>query len=74
MKPCQYSVVVEGELGPRFVAAFDPYRLETAAGTTAIVGMVRDQAELQGLLDAIAAFGLQLVSVTPEEHGSASRR
>jgi hypothetical protein len=73
VKPCQYSVVVQGELGPRFAAVFDPYRLEIAAGTTAIVGVVRDQAELQGLLDTVAAFGLQLISVTPAERNSAFR-
>jgi hypothetical protein len=60
-------VVVEGELGPRFAAAFDPMQLEVADGTTAIVGVIRDQAELQGLLDAISAFGLSLISVTPAE-------
>ena len=67
MRPCRYSVVVDGELGPRFVAAFAPFRLEVDEGTTAIVGVVQDQAELHGLLDAVAAFGLNLISVTPAD-------
>ena len=61
--PCEYRVVVEGELGPRFEGAFRPMRLEVANGTTAIVGLIRDQAELRGLLDAVSARGLSLVSV-----------
>lgn len=65
MKPGDYCIVVEGELGPRYAAAFDSMRLETHEGTTKIVGRVEDDAELQGLIEAIAALGLSLVSVTP---------
>jgi hypothetical protein len=63
--PCEYRVVVEGELGHRFEVAFRPMRLEVCDGATAIVGMIRDQAELRGLLDAVSARGLSLISVTP---------
>ena len=49
------------------MAAFAPFRLEVDGGTTAIVGVVQDQAELHGLLDAVAAFGLNLISVTPAD-------
>jgi hypothetical protein len=67
--PCEYRVVVEGELGPRFEAAFRPMRLEVGDGTTAIIGLVRDQAELRGLLDAVSARGLSLISVVPAAGG-----
>jgi hypothetical protein len=67
--PCEYRVVVEGELGPRFDAVFRPMRLEVENGTTAIVGLIRDQAELRGLLDAVSARGLSLVSVAPTARG-----
>jgi hypothetical protein len=65
VQPTPYSIVVEGELSPRYAAAFDSMQLEPGRGTTAIVGMVEDEAELRGLLDAVAALGLSLVSVTP---------
>ncbi len=65
VKPSDYCIVVEGELGPRYAAAFDSMRLEARNGTTEIVGRVEDEAALQGLLDAVAALGLSLVSVTP---------
>ena len=65
LMPCRYRVVVEGELGPRFHTAFHPMRVEADNGTTAIVGTIRDQAELQGLLDAVFARGLSLISVAP---------
>jgi hypothetical protein len=65
VKPTAYCIVVEGELGPRYAVAFDSMRLEVHDGTTKIVGRVEDEAELRGLLDAVAALGLSLVSVTP---------
>jgi hypothetical protein len=65
VRPTAYRIVVEGELGPRYATAFAPMRLETCDGNSELVGPVADQAELQGLLDNIAALGLALVSVVP---------
>jgi hypothetical protein len=59
----RYRVVVEGELGPRYASAFEDMSVERGDGTTEIVGIVRDQSHLQGLLDQISALGLTLVSV-----------
>jgi hypothetical protein len=50
-------------LSDRFEAAFDPMKLESGDGETAIVGEVRDQAQLYGILDRIRDLGLELVSV-----------
>ena len=66
VKPSAYRIVVEGELGsPRYSAAFAEMQVETGEGTTEIVGMVEDEAELQGLLATATALGLSLVSVAP---------
>jgi hypothetical protein len=65
VKPSSYRIVVEGELGSRYAAAFARMRLTPVDGNTEIVGRVEDQAELQGLLDTVAGLGLSLVSVTP---------
>ena len=65
MQPTRYKIVVEGELGPRYRAAFHPMQIEAHDGATAIVGPIQDQADLQGLLDTVTALGLSLVSVTP---------
>jgi hypothetical protein len=65
VKPTNYCIVVEGELGPRYAASFEPMQLVAHDGTTEIVGIVEDDAELQGLIDTISALGLSLVSVTP---------
>jgi len=62
----RYRVVVEGELGPRYAAAFDGMTIDPENGQTAIVGPITDQAHLQGLLEQIARMGLHLVSVAPE--------
>jgi hypothetical protein len=73
VEPRTYRIEVEGELGPRYAAAFDTMRLEVGEGTTAIVGPVQDQAQLKGLLDAVATLGLALVSVTPAGRETAPR-
>jgi hypothetical protein len=46
-------------------AAFEPMQLVAHDGATEIVGRVEDDADLQGLIDTVAALGLSLVSVTP---------
>jgi len=65
VKPTEYRIVVTGELGPRYAARFEPMRLSTGNGETEIVGLIEDDAELQGILDTLAALGLSLVSVAP---------
>jgi len=57
-----YRIVVEGELEENFARAFDGMTLERQAGTTILTGPVRDQAELQGLLQRVAGLGLTLIS------------
>jgi len=67
MQPRSYRIEVEGELGPTYAAALGTMRLEVGDGTTTIVSPVCDQARLKGLLDAVAALGLALVSVTQQQ-------
>jgi hypothetical protein len=75
VKPTQYRIVVSGELGSRYAARFAPMQLSSRDGETEIVGRIEDDAELQGVLDTVAALGLSLVSVapvTPEDLGTQS--
>ena len=65
----RYRIVVEGELGPRYLSAFDGMDLCAANGKTEITGPITDPAHLQGLLERIAGLGLMLSSVTPLENG-----
>ena len=67
MDGVRYRLVVEGELGPRYSAAFEGMELESHDGLTVIAGMIEDQAQLHGLLDRIASLGIKLVSVAPED-------
>jgi hypothetical protein len=48
------------ELDDRFAGAFDDMALERHAGNTVLTGPVRDQAELQGLLQRVARLRLPL--------------
>ncbi len=67
MSPGRYRIVVVGELGPRYVSAFDGMKVLAANGETEIVGPIVDPSHLQGLLERIAGLGLTLSSVTPLE-------
>jgi hypothetical protein len=60
-----YRITVEGEIGPRYAAAFDGMEIHIADGHTEITGPVTDQSHLHGLLGRIADLGLMLRSVTP---------
>lgn len=60
--PTRYVLVVRGELEGRF-SAFDGMSLSRGGGQTTLEGEVADQAALQGLIDRIGDFGLELISV-----------
>jgi hypothetical protein len=56
-----YRLIVEGELGDELALAFPGMALTRAAGSTVLTGTVRDQAELQGLLQRTTDLGLTLL-------------
>jgi hypothetical protein len=60
----QYRLVVDGELGDHLESAFPGMELTRANGDTELVGAVRDQAELQGLLQRVSDLGLTLLEAT----------
>jgi hypothetical protein len=57
-----YRLTVEGELSDRVAAAFRGMTLTRAHGNTVLEGPVRDQAELQGILQRVSSLGLTLLS------------
>ena len=61
----RYEVRVKGHLDTRWAAWFEGMSLTHAAdGTTALSGMVADQAALHGLLQKLRDIGVPLISVT----------
>jgi hypothetical protein len=60
----EYRFVVEGELGDGLGSAFAGMTLTRKEGKTLLVGQVRDQAELQGLLRRVSDLGLTLLSAS----------
>jgi hypothetical protein len=65
----EYRVVVAGELSDDAAPAFTGMTLERNDGNTILVGLMRDQAELQGVLTRISDLGLTLLSAsTIDEH------
>jgi hypothetical protein len=61
----RYRVSLDGELSPRYSTAFEGMHMESGDGVTVVVGTIKDQAELHGLLDRIASLGIKLISIEP---------
>lgn len=59
-------IVVRGEFGPLLAAALPECDIEAAAGRTRLTVVVRDEAELFGVLGRLRDFGAELVSVSTE--------
>ena len=75
MGPRSYQLAsIEGELDNRFAAAFNGMALERHNGTTVLTGPVRDQADLQGLLQRVAGLGLTLSAQTPSKTRSSTEQ
>ncbi len=65
MSPTRYRIVLRGRLSERFATTFDGMSMEPGLDQTVLVGDVRDQAHLYGLLDRLRDFGMELVAVEP---------
>ena len=63
MEPTRYRISVRGRLTDRLGAAFEGMALEPGNGQTALVGDIRDQSHLYGVLDRVRNLGLELMSV-----------
>jgi hypothetical protein len=64
--PTQYRITVQGRLTDRLGSAFEDMSRRVRGGNTVLVGEVRDQSQLFGLLDSVRRLGLELISVTPD--------
>jgi hypothetical protein len=69
----EYQLIVEGELGDELELVFEGFTLIRAAGKTTLTGIVRDQAELQGMLQRLSSLGTLLELTAIDEGGQASR-
>jgi hypothetical protein len=65
MGSSRYRIVLRGRLSERFESAFDGMAMEAGPNQTVLVGEVRDQAQLYGLLDRLRDFGIELLAVEP---------
>jgi len=63
----RYRIVLRGRLSDHFATAFDGMTLEPGRGQTVLVGEIRDQAHLYGLLDRFRDFGIELLAVEPAD-------
>ena len=65
-----YRLVVEGEVSDSIGVVFEGMTLTREDGKTVLAGPVRDQSELQGLLQQVSALGLTLVEARAVEAGA----
>jgi hypothetical protein len=62
-KPVRYEIHVRGFLGETLRQAFPALEVASREGGTVLVGELRDQAALYGVLTEIEALGLELLEV-----------
>jgi hypothetical protein len=65
MDICAYRLELEGELTDRAAQALSAASLTYDHGNTIVIRRLRDQSELQGLLQRVSECGLTLVSLRP---------
>jgi hypothetical protein len=63
VQPTRYTIVVRGRLSERFATAFPEVTIDPGEGRTRLLTEPFDQGQLQGFLDRLWSFGLELVSV-----------
>ena len=73
MAASRYRIVLRGRLSERFESAFDGMSLEHGPNRTVLVGDIRDQAQLYGLLGQLQEFGIELIAVEPADGSGGSR-
>ena len=66
MEPTRYRIAVRGRLTEHLGSAFEGLALEPGRELTVLVGEIRDQAHLYGVLDRVRNLGLELVSVAED--------
>jgi hypothetical protein len=71
LRAMTYELVLRGEIGDRFSPLFEGLRIERRDGFTVLVGALRDQSELHGVIERIQELGLELISVNPLPEGEA---
>jgi hypothetical protein len=69
-----YEIRIRGRLSETMQTAFEEFEVTTEPVETVLHGQVLDQAALHGLLDRIAALGLELVEVRRVAGGPAQSR
>ncbi len=68
----RYRIVLRGRLSEHFESAFEGMVLEPGPNQTVLVGDVRDQAHLYGLLDRLRDFGIELLAVEAADSSDGS--
>jgi hypothetical protein len=63
MNPTRYEITIQGEAGTRTCAAFEDFEISVRHGVTVLRGELADQAALHGVIDRIAALGLDLTEL-----------
>jgi len=63
VEPTRYRITVRGRLTEHLKTAFESLALEAGHERSFLVGEIRDQAHLYGVLGRVCDLGLELVSV-----------
>ena len=72
--PARYTIRVRGILSETLRMAFPELDVESRGEDSVLVGVLRDQAALYGVLAQLEALGIALVDVSSDPHPKGSER
>ncbi len=72
--PARYTIRVRGILSETLRMAFPELDAEPCGEDSVLVGVLRDQAALYGVLAQLEALGIALVDVSSDQHPKGSER
>jgi hypothetical protein len=65
VEPTRYRIEIRGRLTGRLASAFEGFALQ-GNERSVLVGEIRDQAHLYGILERVRDLGLELISVAED--------
>lgn len=72
-RPIIYQISIQEDLGEQWAEWFEPLIIQPQPnGQTLLIGPVRDQAELQGILSKVSNLNLTLLAVNHSQPANAN--
>ena len=62
------KIIIQGHLDKSWMQSFEGMRISYEGDNTVLLGIIKDEAHLHGILGVIRDFNLKLISINPLEN------